>query len=249
MSPPVVAIAPPLPVEVPPSDLERQLAEATALVAAQTATIDKLEATIEASLKAPPPAPPVDSASENSVQLMYLLWNLKDQADSGHPFITEMDALREEIQALPNAPAEFSTHMDRLSAHARDGIPSLPTLREAFQHTIPEILRDARPLPSDAGAKEKLQYWLSHAVTIRRVDIPTDEVSVDAAIASIETALRDGNIELAEKEASALEKSGNGAIVPWLSQVRDALEVRQAISGLRETFHALNASQKTENAP
>lgn len=232
---PDIAVAPP----PPATDLEQRLEETAALVAAQTATITKLETMVEASLKAPPPAPITSGA-----QLMYLLWNLKDRADSGQPFVDEMDALREEVKST-----EHSTHMERLAAHARSGVPSLTALREAFQHSIPAILRDAHPLPADAGAKEKLRYWLSHAVTIRRVDVPSGEVSVDAAIAGIETALRDGNIEQAEKHAATLEKSGNNTVAPWLSQARDTLEVRQAINGLREAFHALSAAQKTENAP
>jgi len=101
-------------------------------------------------------------------------------------------------------------------------------LQQRFQQTAGEIARAERAPPSEDWGDQAIAK-LKGLVTVRRVGANAVESGPDAAIASAEGALRDGDLAGAVAALETLQGAPAEAAKPWLDDARARLAAEAAL--------------------
>ncbi|KAI9825875.1 MAG: Formation of crista junctions protein 1 [Thelocarpon impressellum] len=141
------------------------------------------------------------------------------------PFIRELAALKETAADDPVVSAAISS-LDPVTYHR--GVPTPAMLIERFRRVAAEV-RKAALLPADAGAASAAASVLLSKVLFRKRDGLASGDGVESVLTRAETLLEEGDLDGAAREVNGLEGWAKALSRDWLRDVRQVLEVQQAL--------------------
>lgn len=157
------------------------------------------------------------AAAAQAAERAAALASVKAALDSGSPF---SDALA----VLPDAP-------EALSAVAADGVTTLGDLQAAFPEAARTALAQARTVPEDASAGERVAAFLKRRTNARSLT-PREGDDADAVLSRAEAALKDGDLAGALAELQALPDPARDAMSDWISTAETRSAAVDALTAL-----------------
>ncbi len=200
------------------SELEALDARA-AVLEARLSDLDRLSMTVEALSEQTP-------AAARDVAIMLSLVQLRDSFSRGAAYGEELAGLRQAI----GGDAEMLALLAPLDAHAVTGLPTSAALAEAFGPVARAVVA-AGPGGDEESLLAGAWRSLSGVVSVR----PVGEVEGDgpgAVVARAEARLRDGDLEGALSELSALEGPAAAAAAGWRARAEARLAAEAALVDL-----------------
>lgn len=183
------------------------------------------------------------AADADTQALVLAAGQLRAALQGSGSFTAEMRTLRQ-LGIEDGATAEA---IAALAPHAEEGVATRPQLEARFSRLAPDIVRAERTA-RDGQWYDRALDRMSSLVSVRRVggDVPGDDAA--AVVARTEALVKDGNLDGAVAELSALQGPAAEAAEPWLAQARARLLADRASEAL--TRHAIGrlAGFETSNA-
>jgi hypothetical protein len=165
------------------------------------------------------------TASDRTDQMLLLSLNrLRGATESSRPYAGELGAAKALAQSRP----DVAEALRPLDARAEKGIPTRAVLAQRFGATANAIARAERAPPGDDWGDQALAK-LKGLVTVRRVGQSAVEGGPDAALASAEAALKDGDLSGAVAALETLQGAPAEAAKPWLDDARARVAAEAAL--------------------
>lgn len=161
-------------------------------------------------------------ATAERIVLSLELADLKRTIDRGAPYAGELA----HVQRL----AGTSIDLAPLERFADKGVPTEPELRQDFKAVAFKII-DAAEEPADGSIVDRLLAGAKSVVRVRRISHGSDDKSVEAVVARMETALAEDRLESVLQEAKALPPPALAAAQDFLAKV----EAREAVDRALDT--------------
>ena len=158
-----------------------------------------------------------------------------EQADRPRPFIRELAALKEiagEDPVVNSAIASINPSAYQL------GVPTPAQLIDRFRRVAGEV-RKASLLTEDAGVASHAASFLLSKVLFRKQGLAVGD-DVESVLTRTETLLEEGNLDEAARQMNGLTGWAKTLSKDWLAEVRQVLEVRQALDVSLSTVQHLN---------
>jgi hypothetical protein len=219
-------------IESKTAELDRKIAEKPAVDAAEVKGIEgdlrkvaMTQTDLEGRLAKVEQAGQRETAADRGDQVLLLsLGRLREAVQTSRPYAAELGATRALAQNRPEA-AEV---LQALEPRAAKGLPSRAVLQQRFTQTAGEIVRAERAAPSEDWGDQALAK-LKGLVTVRRVGQTAADGSPDAAVASAEAALKEGDLAGAVAALETLQGAPAEAAKPWLDDARARLAAEAAL--------------------
>lgn len=181
------------------------------------AKVTSLESSVQGVLKAEEDR----KSNAERIVLSLELGNLKRAMDRGQKFSTELDEVKK------NAGGKLNLAV--LERFQNQGVPTIVDLAKAFRPLANSIL-DAEAEPANGSIVDRLLTSAKTVVRVRKTAYSPDDVSAEAVVVRMETALKESRLGDVLTEAKKLPAK---AVVPakdWLAQVeaRHAVEAELA---------------------
>jgi hypothetical protein len=170
------------------------------------------------------------TASSRQVLLTLELASLKRALDRGDSYVRELDAVRRA--------AAGSIDLAALDRSSHTGLPTLGALAQDFRR-IANAATDAEREQPDASVLDRLMAGARSVVRLRKASHDADDMSVEATLGRMESALKDGNVGEVLAQGKRLPPKAALAAEDWLRK----LEARHAADrAVAEIEAALKAS-------
>ncbi|GAP88768.2 putative mitochondrion protein [Rosellinia necatrix] len=140
------------------------------------------------------------------------------------PFVRELVALKE-ISADDEV-VNAAIRSINPSAYQR-GIATPSQLIDRFRRVASEV-RKASLLPDDAGVASHASSWVLSKVMFKKQGLAAGD-DVESILTRTQTYLEEGNLDAAAREMNGLQGWAKTLSRDWLSEIRKALEVQQAL--------------------
>jgi hypothetical protein len=176
--------------------------------------------------------------------LLLALGRLRSAVQNSRPYAAELGAAKAFAQNRPEALAALQP----LEPYADRGIPSRGTLAQRFAQTAAAVARAERAPPGDDWTDQALAR-IKGLVTVRRVGANAAEGSPDAAVASAEAALREGDLAGAVAALEPLQGAPAAAAKPWLDDARARLAAEAALDKAEAELTQRMAQSADADAP
>jgi uroporphyrinogen-III synthase len=173
------------------------------------------------------------AADRTDQALLLAVTQLRQSAATARPFATELGAATAMAKDRPEVAAE----LQKLQPSAAKGVPTIAMLAQQFDKTVGEIVRAGEAPPAEDWGGQILAK-LRGLVTIRRVGKPAVETGADAAVASAEQALVEGDLASAVAALETLEGAAASAAKPWLDEARQRLALDAALDDANRALTA-----------
>ncbi len=194
------------------SNVETQLADAVAEAQADMEAARAAAVEVEAQAEA-------DAANAMAEGA---LAQLAAALESGSAYAEPLDAIAAAGLAIP----------PDLSAHAGDGVVSLPALVETFPDAARAALEASISVADAETATDRMIAFL-RVQTGARSTAPREGDDPDAVLSRAEAALRSGDIQATLREISALPDTGQAAMNGWVAEARARQDALAALATLR----------------
>jgi hypothetical protein len=169
-------------------------------------------------------------ANTSRVVLSLELSNLKRAIERGDSFAMELAAAK--------AAAGDRLNLTRFDRYANEGLPPVAELAKSFRKVANAML-DAEAEPSDAPLLDRLLAGARSLVRIRKSGAAADDGSLEAAIAGMETALKENRLGDLLAQGKKLPPKAALVSEDWLRRVEMRYQVEQALA---DTEAALKSS-------
>lgn len=147
-----------------------------------------------------------------------------EDAHHPRPFIQELVALKEIASDDPVVDAAIASVNP--AAYQRGVSPS-SQLIDRFRRVANEV-RKASLLPDDAGVASHASSWVLSHVMFKKQGL-AEGSDVESILTRTQTYLEEGDLDAAAREMNGLQGWAKTLSKDWLSEVRKALEVQQAL--------------------
>jgi hypothetical protein len=195
-------------------------ADVAAAVAPAASRLGKLESSVTEVLKAEADR----QRNAERIVLSLELGNLKRAMDRGGSYAAELA----EVRKVAGNRLDLAT----LQRYQSDGLPTVAELARQFRPLTSAII-DADADNKDASVVDRLLSGAKTIVRVRKLTPESGDTSVEATVARIETALREGRLGEALSTAKTLPpKTITPATRTWLEKV----EARQAVETAMATI-------------
>jgi hypothetical protein len=181
------------------------------------------------------------SANATRVLVSLELAGLKRVMDRGEPFAAELAAVKKA--------AGDKLDLKPLERYMQDGVPTTAEISKSFRK-VSNAMLDAESEPADASIVDRLLSGARSIVRIRKAGPGADDNSLDATIARMDTALKDGRLAEVLEQGKKLPPKAQLAAEDWLKQVEARQAVDQAMANIEAQLKAsLTGSQPTGTEP
>lgn len=167
------------------------------------------------------------------------LSNLKRALDRGTGYAAEL----EEVRRASNGKIDLAP-LDRFKD---TGVATPAQLKAEFRPLINAVL-DADVDPADGSVIDRLLSGAKSVVRVRRVNHDSNDMSTEAIVSRIETALNEGRLSDALALAKSLPQRSRVPLDDWIIKVTARDTVDQAIAGVETTLKA-SLSGSAQTAP
>lgn len=212
-------------------------ADVSAAVAPAAARLAKLEASVDAVLKAEADR----QSNAERIVLSLELGNLKRAIDRGGSYAAELA----EVRKVAGSRLDLSV----LARYQDGGLPTTAELARQFRPLTSTII-DADAERQDASVVDRLMSGARTIVRVRKLTPEADDTSVEATVARMESALNDGRLADVLRHAKSLPpKSITGPTRAWLDKVAARQSVEDAIVTIdRQLKSSLGATPAAKDA-
>ena len=166
----------------------------------------------------------------DAAAILLAVSQLKKSNLAGEPFNRDTDVL----SALSKDHPDILAGLGILKKTAKLGVATIAILRTEFLKISSAIVNAENEGTENSWlADTKNRVWA--LISIRKVGIGTDEISIDAFVAQVEEHLRHGDLAAAVKVASQIKGVSEPAskiVAPWLRNAKNRLMVERAIASL-----------------
>jgi hypothetical protein len=163
------------------------------------------------------------SANATRVLLSLELAGLKRVMDRGEPFVAELAAVRKA--------AGDQLDLKPLERYMREGVPTTAEIAKSFRKVSNAVL-DAEAEPSDASIVDRLLSGARSIVRVRKAGHGADDTGLEATVARMDTALKDGHLSEVLEQGRKLPPKAQLAAEDWLKQVEARQAVDQAMADI-----------------
>jgi hypothetical protein len=160
-------------------------------------------------------------AGSQRVLLALEIANLKRALDRGDSYARELEAAKKAAGGAVDL-----TALDRSSA---TGVTPLGSLAQDFKRVAGAAL-DAEAEQPDASVLDRLMAGARSVVRLRKAHYTADDTSVEATLARMEAALKDGNIGEAVAQGKRLPPKAAAAAAGWLSRLEARYAADKAVA-------------------
>jgi hypothetical protein len=176
-------------------------------------------------------------SSSRQVLLTLEIANLKRALERGDGYRRELDAVRQAAGGAANLSA-----LDRYSL---TGVTTLGALTQEFKR-VANAAVDAESERPDASVVERLMAGARSIVRLRKAHHDAEDTSVEATLARMEGALKDGHIGEVLEQGKRLPPKAALAAGDWLRKLEARTAADRAVADLEA---ALKASLAAQRAP
>lgn len=170
------------------------------------------------------------AADTRSRLLVVALAQLSAALASAEPFEPLLGALK----AVAGDDPALAAVTETIRPYGRTGIPTLAVLRERFEGAARQAVR-AQAAPQGEGWFDKTLGRLAGLVSVRTIgDQAEPRNPVDAALATGDRMLKEGNLQGAADALARIEGPPAVEVAGWLKDARARLAAQQAIARLNE---------------
>jgi hypothetical protein len=174
-------------------------------------------------------------ANGQQVLLALELANLKRALDRGDSYARELDAVR--------VAAADSVDLAALDRSSRTGVPTLGTLTQEFR-SVANAAVDAENERADASVLDRLMAGARSIVRLRKASHEPDDVSVEATLGRMQSALKDGRIGEVLAQGKRLPPKAALAAEDWLRKLDARYAADRAIADIEAALKASLAAQR-----
>lgn len=167
------------------------------------------------------------------------LSNLKRALDRGTGYAAEL----EEVRRASNGKIDLAP-LDRFKD---TGVATPAQLKAEFRPLINAVL-DADVDPADGSVIDRLLSGAKSVVRVRKVNPDSNDMSTEAIVSRVETALNEGRLSDALALAKSLPQRSRVPLDDWIIKVTARDTVDQAIAGVETTLKA-SLSGSAQAAP
>jgi len=168
-------------------------------------------------------------ATAGRIVLSLELANLKRAIDRGKGYATELAAARKL--------SDGSIDLAPLSRFADTGVATLAALRQDFKSVAFKII-DAEQQPEDSSLVDRLLAGAKSVVRVRKISHDSDDKSVEAIVARMETALNEDRLNDVIEQAKTLPPAGQNAARDFLAKVEARNAVDRALASVETQLKA-----------
>ncbi len=168
-------------------------------------------------------------ATARRIILALELGNLKRTIERGAPYPAELS----EVQQVADPKLDLTT----LERYKDRGVPTLTQLQREFRPLAFDIV-EADQHKADANWSDRLLSGAKSLVRIRRTDQDPKADGVEAIVARIEAALKNGRLIAVTQEAQKLSPKAREPAQQWLDEVAARAAIDRAIAELESQLKA-----------
>jgi hypothetical protein len=162
-------------------------------------------------------------ANAERIVLALELGNLKRVIERGVPYSAELA----EVSKVAGGRLNLAV----LERYKSQGVPPVTELAREFRGLTHAVIEADAEQP-DASILDRLLAGAKSIVRVRKVSHPAGDSSVEAVVARMEAAVRDGNLALAIESAKALSPKAKEPARAWLDKVGARAAVDRAIADI-----------------
>jgi hypothetical protein len=177
------------------------------------------------------------AASSQRVLLTLEIASLKRAVDRGDSYASELDAVRKAAGGAVDL-----TGLDRSS---RTGVPTLGMLAQEF-HRVANAAMDAENERAESSVLDRLMAGARSVVRLRKANYDADDTSVEATLARMDAALKDGRLGEVLAQGKRLPPKAALAAEGWLHKLEARTAADRAVANLEA---ALKASLSPRGQP
>lgn len=186
-----------------------------------------------------------DRATNTTRVLLSLeLAGLKRVMDRGEPFVVELAAVKKASGEKP----DLKLNLVPLERHMRDGVPTTAEITKSFRKLSNSML-DAEAEPADASIVDRLLSGARSIVRVRKAGPSADDTSLDATIARMDSALKEGRLAEVLEQGKKLPPKASLAAEDWLKQVEARQAVDQAMADIEGQLKSSLAGNRSAGEP
>lgn len=205
----------------PGADVGDRIAQLEAQSAEKLAQLQRQIDTVQKSIPAD-----VDPETVKRARLVFAIGRLRDAVISTRPYAVELAALR----TLAGDDRAVTVPLDKLSARADTGVPSIDSLREGFKPLANKIAA-AGHAPVGEQWWDKAWAKVQGAVSWRRTDESGSDP--DAVLARAEHALARADVATAAAEIDTLPPDLRALATKWRAEADALITANQALGELQ----------------
>jgi hypothetical protein len=168
------------------------------------------------------------------------LANLKRAIDRGKGYAPEL--------AQARRLSDGSVDLAPLARFADTGVPTPAELRQDFKPVAFKVI-DADQQPVEGSIVERLLAGAKSVVRVRKISHESDDKSVEAVVARMETALNEDRLDDVIEQAKALPPAAQDAASDFLAKVKARNAVDQALTSVETQLKASLVSPPAATAP
>jgi hypothetical protein len=177
------------------------------------------------------------TSNAQRVLLTLEIANLKRAMDRGDRYAAELDAVRKV--------AGTTLNLAPLQRYSLEGVPTLLALTKEFRGVANAAI-DADAEPADASVWERLLAGARSIVRVRKTGHKSDDMSAEAVVGRMETALKEGRVGEVLANGAKLPPKASLAAEGWLQKLQARHLVDQSIA---EIEAALKSSLAARSEP
>jgi hypothetical protein len=164
--------------------------------------------------------------------------------DRGEPFVAELGAVKKASSDKP----DLKFNLVPLERHMRDGVPTLADLTKSFRK-VSNAMLDSESEPADASIVDRLLSGARSIVRVRKAGPSADDTSLDATIARMDTALKEGRLAEVLEQGKKLPPKASLVAEDWLKQVEARQAVDQAMADIEGQLKSSLAGNRPAGEP
>lgn len=170
------------------------------------------------------------------MQLTQLLDTIAAKARDGESYQPEM----QQFLSYARNSGLNEQALSVLDTHAESGPPSLALLLERFNNTMEAALPVSLLTKENPTIADSLRGRLSHIVSIRKLDVDSEDNSDEAQLSRASAELQAGNVDMALTHLSQLSDATQELFSAWRGEAETYLDVQDALGTLRTALQQPN---------
>lgn len=179
-------------------------------------------------------------ANAERIVLSLELQNLKRALDRGQPFAAEFT----EVEKAAGGRVDLTA----LQPFKDKGVTPIADLQKEFRTVLYQIV-DAGAEPAEGSVIDKLITGAKSVVRVRKISHTPDDQSAEAIVARMETALKDGQLEIVMAEAKKLPEKAAAPAAGWLAKTNARAKVEGALAKVEADLKASLSGQAPVSDP
>jgi hypothetical protein len=184
------------------------------------------------------------STNTTRVLLSLELASLKRVMDRGEPFVAEVGAVKKASSDKP----DLKLNLVPLERHMREGVPTAADLTKSFRK-VSNAMLDSESEPADASIVDRLLSGARSIVRVRKAGPSADDTSLDATVARMDAALKEGRLAEVLEQGKKLPPKAALAAEDWLKQVEARQAVDQALADIEGQLKSSLAGNRPAGEP